>query len=59
VPVGDRIVPASIVLEPGGINLVAIRGHAPLWEVSLATPANRPVTATARAFADAAGVADH
>jgi DNA-binding transcriptional LysR family regulator len=51
---GVAILPPSIVTERDGVRLVALRGRAPLWEVSLAMPANRPVTAAARAFTDAA-----
>jgi DNA-binding transcriptional LysR family regulator len=51
---GVAILPPSIVTERDRVRLVALRGRAPLWEVSLAMPANRPVTAAARAFADAA-----
>jgi hypothetical protein len=42
------------MLEPEAVRVVPIRGHAPLWEVSLATPSNRPLTAAARALAAAA-----
>jgi DNA-binding transcriptional LysR family regulator len=51
---GVAFLPPALVLEPEGVRIVPVRGHAPLWEVSLATPSNRPLTAAARAFAAAA-----
>lgn len=50
---GVAVLPPSIISDPVGVALVALRGR-PLWEVSLALPANRPVTAAARAFAELA-----
>jgi DNA-binding transcriptional LysR family regulator len=47
---GVAILPPSLMLEPEAVRVVPIRGHAPLWEVSLATPNNRPLTAAARAL---------
>jgi DNA-binding transcriptional LysR family regulator len=50
---GVAILPASIISDQTGVRLVPVGGRAPVWPVSLATPANRPMTAAARAFADA------
>jgi DNA-binding transcriptional LysR family regulator len=48
---GVTFLPASIV--PGGVDvrLIPVRGRRLDWEVSLAVPSNRPLTAAARAFA--------
>jgi DNA-binding transcriptional LysR family regulator len=51
---GVAFLPPSIVPPGAGVRQVPVRGSAPDWEVSLALPANRPVTAAARAFAAAA-----
>jgi DNA-binding transcriptional LysR family regulator len=50
---GVAVLPRSIVYEHEGVRFVPIRGRAPLWEVSLALPSNRPASAAARAFVDA------
>jgi DNA-binding transcriptional LysR family regulator len=50
---GVAILPPSIVPVGAGVRQVAVRGHSPQWDVALALPANRPVTAAARAFAAA------
>ncbi|HEY5316858.1 MAG TPA: LysR family transcriptional regulator [Solirubrobacteraceae bacterium] len=51
---GVALLPASLVADTGGLGLVPLRGGALVWEVSLALPANRPVSAAADAFAQAA-----
>jgi DNA-binding transcriptional LysR family regulator len=50
---GVSILPPSLVQGSDDVRCVAIAGTAPIWEVALATPANRPMTATASAFAAA------
>ena len=52
---GVGLLPPSVVPSGENVALVPIRGRRPQWEISLALPSNRPVTAAARAFADAAG----
>ena len=51
---GVAFLPPSIVADYERVALVPVRGRSPLWEISLATPTNRPVSAAARAFADSA-----
>jgi len=51
---GVTFLPPSLVPETAGVSLVATSARAPMWEVALATPANRPLTAAAHAFAVAA-----
>jgi DNA-binding transcriptional LysR family regulator len=51
---GVAFLPPSIVPPGDNVRLVPVRGKAPQWEISLAVPSNRPLTAAARAFADAA-----
>ena len=51
---GIAILPPSLVPDTNEVRIVPIRGRSPVWEISLATPANRPMPAAARAFADAA-----
>ncbi len=51
---GVAFLPPSIVADSERVALVPVRGRSTLWEISLATPTNRPVSAAARAFADAA-----
>ena len=54
---GVAFLPPSIVPPGDDVRLVPVRGQAPQWEISLAVPSNRPLTAAARAFADAAASA--
>jgi LysR substrate binding domain len=51
---GVAFLPPSIVANSERVALVPVRGRSPPWEISLARPTNRPVSAAARAFADAA-----
>jgi DNA-binding transcriptional LysR family regulator len=51
---GLAFLPRSLVTDSDGVRLVALRGLAPQWEVSLALPSNRPVGAAARAFSELA-----
>jgi DNA-binding transcriptional LysR family regulator len=51
---GVAFLPPSIVGSGDDAALVPVRGHRLNWEISLAVPTNRPPTAAARAFADAA-----
>ena len=51
---GIAVLPPSLVPDTNEVRIVPIRGRSPVWEISLATPANRPISAAARAFADAA-----
>jgi DNA-binding transcriptional LysR family regulator len=51
---GVAFLPPSIVPAGAGVSQIAVRGRSPRWEVSLALPANRPVTAAAWALAQAA-----
>jgi DNA-binding transcriptional LysR family regulator len=51
---GVAFLPPSIVSPGHDVRLVPVRGKAPQWEISLAVPSNRPLTAAAQAFADAA-----
>ena len=55
---GVALLPPSIVPPGDNIRLVPVRGSTPQWEVSIALPSNRPPTAAARAFADAAASAN-
>lgn len=54
---GVALLPPSIVPPGENIRLVPLRGNTPQWEISIALPSNRPPTAAARAFADAAASA--
>jgi DNA-binding transcriptional LysR family regulator len=54
---GVAFLPPSIVPPGENLRLVPVRGKGPQWEISLALPANRPVTAAARAFSQAAASA--
>ncbi len=51
---GVALLPPSIVVDSDRVVMVPVHGRSPLWEISLATPTNRPVSAAARAFAAAA-----
>lgn len=51
---GVAFLPPTLMAPGDNVRLVPVRGKAPQWEISLAVPANRPLTAAARAFADAA-----
>jgi DNA-binding transcriptional LysR family regulator len=50
---GVALLPPSMVVDSDRVVMVPVRGRSPLWEISLATPTNRPVSAAARAFAAA------
>jgi DNA-binding transcriptional LysR family regulator len=54
---GLAFLPRSLVAGSDDVRFVALRGRAPVWEVSLALPSNRPVGAAARAFSELAGAA--
>jgi DNA-binding transcriptional LysR family regulator len=49
---GVTIVPRVLVLGRNDLCFVALRGHVPLWEVSMITPAGGPAGAAARAFVE-------
>ena len=51
---GVAFLPPTLVAPSDNVRLVPVRGKPPQWEISLAIPSNRPLTAAARAFADAA-----
>jgi DNA-binding transcriptional LysR family regulator len=52
--IGVALLPPSIMPPGDNVRHIPVRGKAPQWEISLALPSNRPLTAAARAFADAA-----
>jgi DNA-binding transcriptional LysR family regulator len=49
---GIAIVPRVLVLDRTDLSFVALKGAAPLWEVSLITPPGGPAGAAARAFVE-------
>jgi DNA-binding transcriptional LysR family regulator len=53
---GVALLPPSLFVDTDGLSLIPVRGDVVLWEISLALPANRPVSAAAHAFAQAAGM---
>jgi len=55
--IGVALLPPSIMPPGDNVRHIPVRGKAPQWDISLALPSNRPLTAAARAFADAAASA--